>query len=259
MSATIFDPIRPGDIDTRAFDFIERIGASGVITDAVWSIAVSPASLVLDDAAASRIIGTPAHDDHTTSCQLGTMLGGAIYTVSARVTIDDGRSLSDDADLECLPGQPDAVPAGTAAFSFARWVAKYPEFSSVDPDVARGFWNMAGFYWRNDGGGPVGDIATQAAILDVVTAHLAALSGFGSGDAGGAAPSGLVGRISSVSQGPVSISTDIGTQSASAAWWWQTPYGAQFWQMTMPYRQGRWIPAPPLYPCVRPGFGRRWY
>ncbi|EDJ4876599.1 DUF4054 domain-containing protein, partial [Salmonella enterica] len=72
-----------------------------------------------------------------------------------------------------------------------------------------------------------------------------------------------VGRITSASQGSVSVSVD-NSGSNDASWWYlQTPYGADYWQATAPYRSMEYVPggSPSRYPghyYRGYGRGRRW-
>lgn len=64
--------------------------------------------------------------------------------------------------------------------------------------------------------------------------------------------SGLVGRISSATEGSVSISTDYSMGSGALEQWLkQTPYGAEFYAMTAPYRKVLWVAATAPMPVKR--------
>lgn len=64
--------------------------------------------------------------------------------------------------------------------------------------------------------------------------------------------SGLVGRISSATQGSVSISTDYSMGSGALEQWLkQTPYGAKFYAFTAPYRTALWVAATAPMPVKR--------
>ncbi|MEQ4659659.1 DUF4054 domain-containing protein, partial [Providencia manganoxydans] len=43
-------------------------------------------------------------------------------------------------------------------------------------------------------------------------------------------------RASSASEGSVSVSLDYGPTTNAEKWYTQTPYGAEYWQMTSKYR-----------------------
>jgi hypothetical protein len=130
----------------------------------------------------------------------------------------------------------DAVP-----FNYNTFVATFPAFAALPQQQAQLYWNMAGGYWRNDGTSPATTDAEQATLMNLVTAHLAQILGA----AAAAAPSaGLVGRMSSASEGSVSVSAELSGLPPSAAFWTQTQYGLLFWQMTAAYRQGPRYRAP---------------
>ncbi|KAG1434388.1 hypothetical protein G6F55_014548 [Rhizopus delemar] len=71
---------------------------------------------------------------------------------------------------------------------------------------------------------------------------------------GGQSPSGLVGRVSSATEGSVSVSSDYSAPAGSAQWYLQTPYGAMYWEATAWLRVGRYVPGPIGYavPVVIP-------
>jgi hypothetical protein len=108
--------------------------------------------------------------------------------------------------------------------------------------VASAYFAEACLYHRNDGGGVVNDPVTQLTLLNMVTAHIAKRYAT---DANGNAPSDLVGRIASATQGSVSVSTQDSDTQPSAQFWKQTKYGADYWQMTRRFRTMRYIRGEP--------------
>ena len=129
-------------------------------------------------------------------------------------------------------------------FSYSAWVARYPQFNYVSPDLALLYFNEATIYCRNDGGGPVPTAALLSTFLNMLTAHIAQISAPVETD--GVTPSSLVGRITNATEGSVSVATAYsGDSPGSAAWYNQTPYGAAYWAATAPYRTMRMIPAVP--------------
>jgi len=120
-----------------------------------------------------------------------------------------------------------------ATFNSVSFLARYPEFNSLNVDLLAQYFVEAGMYCRNDGGGPVTDAGVLTMLLYMLTAHIAALN---SGVSGQPAPQ-TVGRITSASEGSVSLSVEMKT-SNSAAWYMQTKYGAAYWQASLPYRLG---------------------
>jgi hypothetical protein len=88
----------------------------------------------------------------------------------------------------------------------------------------------------------VKDLAERTILLNLITAHIATLSGIiAPGGAGSTATQ--VGRVSSATEGSVTASLDMGAQYASAAWFMQTQYGASYRQMTAKYRTARFVSA----------------
>lgn len=67
---------------------------------------------------------------------------------------------------------------------------------------------------------------------------------------------GMVGRISSASEGSVSVTTDYSTSSTALAQWLnQTPYGAEYYALTARYRTALWVAAGTPMPVKRSRFG----
>ena len=83
-------------------------------------------------------------------------------------------------------------------FNYERWLARYPEFSQVAQPTAQEYFGEATLYLRNDGTGPVRDAETQLRLLNMLTAHIAALN---APSADGEPASPLVGRINNASEG----------------------------------------------------------
>jgi len=128
------------------------------------------------------------------------------------------------------------------AFNYAGWIARYPEFAdSVDETTADLYFAEATIYHRNDGDGPVTDATAQLAYLNMMTAHIAARYAAQNG----IPASPLVGRISNVSEGSVSVGTEGFTGiPGSQQWLVQTKYGADYWFATTPYRTMRYVLGP---------------
>ena len=129
-----------------------------------------------------------------------------------------------------------------ATFSFPAFVAQYPEFSGVSGSVAQGWWNQAGLYNANDGSGPVQDMPTQQMLMNMLTAHVGCLAGFLNAD--GQPNPTIVGRIVDATQGSVTVHTEMdrNTKPESSAWFYQTQYGATWFQATRLYRSARYLP-----------------
>lgn len=146
---------------------------------------------------------------------------------------------------------------GVVAFNYALWAATYPQLAPKVPEpLATRFFAQATLYLDNTDCSLVTDVDQRAVLLDMLVAHIAALNG---ATAAGAA--GLVGRVSSVTEGSVTISTDMPMTAGSEAWYMQTTWGAQYWAATVGYRSGFYVSGNP--PPVDAGlglwgFGRRW-
>jgi hypothetical protein len=130
---------------------------------------------------------------------------------------------------------------GIVTFDYARWVERYPEFLQVLEPRAQGFFDEACLFLSNAETSFVTDASKRATMLSMLTAHMAALNGCCEG--GG---SGLVGRITSATEGSVSVSAQFDAPM-SAAWLSQTKYGAALWAALAPYRTFRYVPAPQPY------------
>ena len=132
-------------------------------------------------------------------------------------------------------------------FSYAQWLARYPEFGAVSQPQAQEFFDEATIYHRNDGGGPVSNATSQSVLLNMVTAHICALYTQAQGDPSpGSAKDANTppGRVSGASEGSVSAQFDVGSLSEQAAFFAQTKYGLSYWAATRPYRTIRYIPGP---------------
>lgn len=121
------------------------------------------------------------------------------------------------------------------SFDYGAWVSRYPEFAQVDEPMAQAYFNEATLYHRNDGGGPVADSTTQTVLLNMLTAHIAAIN---APDAQGNAPSPLVGKIVSAGQGSVNVSTQWNATNPEQ-YYSQTKYGAAYWAASAQFRTFR--------------------
>lgn len=146
-------------------------------------------------------------------------------------------------------------------FDPTAWKAQFPPFAYLTDDQARGYFAQATLFLRNDGGGPIRDAAQQIAILNLVTAHVAKLF---APLADGQPASTIVGRISSASEGSVSVSAEMSANGSEGKdWFLQTPYGAAAWQALAPFRTMRYVPAPQYtsgvgFPLAGSGWYRGW-
>ena len=112
------------------------------------------------------------------------------------------------ADATVVAADPNVV-----VFDYPTWMACYPEFSAVTQPRAQMFFDIACTFCDNTACSPVPAQSPRATYLNMLTAHVAALSGgltacgVVAGGGGGAAP---VGRIASATEGSVTVSFDYG-------------------------------------------------
>lgn len=134
-----------------------------------------------------------------------------------------------------------------AVFDYTKWAAMFPYLAAggVTEPIAQGFFDVAGLLLANDDCSPITDTDKRLVFLNYIVAHLARLAGYPIAAGGTAQPDGMVGRVSSATEGTVSVSTDYGAVRENQAWWLQTQEGATFWQLTRFLRTARYIAAPP--------------
>lgn len=137
--------------------------------------------------------------------------------------------------------------SGIVVFDFSSWAARYPELASPSTGVGSGLADLyfleAQLYLDNSLASPVPDVTIRGLLLNMLTAHIAALNAPLSGQPA----STLVGRISNASEGSVSVATEMNLPG-SAAWFAQTKYGVAFWQATANLRTARYIPGAGVRP-----------
>lgn len=130
---------------------------------------------------------------------------------------------------------------GVVTFNYSEWIAQYPEFSQVAQPQAQSFFNRVTI------GGPVDntptsiiqDLFERTILLNLAVAHMAFL--FAPDSTGEIRQ--IVGRISSATEGSVSVQTEyVIPQSDLEAWWNQSPYGAEYYASTSRYRTAVYFP-----------------
>lgn len=139
-------------------------------------------------------------------------------------------------------------PSGQVSFSYQDWLAAYPAFAGrVSAEQAESFFQLAELILNNTGSSPVRDMTRRRTLLWLLVAHQAQLFATNGTVQSGSSATGSpaappVGRISSATQGAVSITLDGSALPRQAGWFSQTQYGLMFWQATAPYRQMRFLP-----------------
>lgn len=127
------------------------------------------------------------------------------------------------------------------AFNSTSFKARYPEFNSVQDATLQAYFDEAGLYLSNADNSPVQNITRRAVLLNMLTAHIAALNGALNNNQ--ALP---VGRVASASEGSVSASMEY-LAPGSHSWFTQSTYGSSFWQATVSLRGFRYISKPTVY------------
>lgn len=156
--------------------------------------------------------------------------------------------------------------SGPVTFVFSDWAAAFPPFANIGEPLATQFFTQATFICANEACNPLNGVTGMLQqALWLLTAHIAWLQSprDASGNpAASGSVSPIVGRVSTATEGSVSIGTDMGDVNAgspSQAWFMQTQWGSTYWTMTMGIRTAQYVPAPfPRFP-IRPAYtGRRW-
>jgi len=131
-----------------------------------------------------------------------------------------------------------------ALFNPAAFVGRYPEFAaaySANPTLFASMFSEAGLYLNNTDCSVVQDVTLRSVLLNMVTAHIAFLSGLLTAD-GQPRP---VGRVSAANEGAVGATFDFTPATpGSGAWFAQSQYGAAFWQATTCYRGMKYFANP---------------
>jgi hypothetical protein len=158
---------------------------------------------------------------------------------------------------------------GNVTIDYNTWVATYPALAGIGPTTFANTYLPLASLWFDTIGWPSG--LTQApTLLGLLTAHVAYLFSMRDAqgrpsDSGIIPPPPIVGRISSASQGSVSVQAEFdANQNPSASWYLQTPYGAAYWSATAQFRTGFYVPGPQrarraaAASYVFPGLRGRW-
>lgn len=124
-------------------------------------------------------------------------------------------------------------------FDLAYFMARFPMMSTDNQSIYSLYFDEAALLVNNTESSIITNEGERKTLLHLVTAHISTLNGANKDIQN----NGIVGRITSASEGSVSVSADYGNApvSGSMAWYLQTPYGAQFWQLTNKYRRFRYV------------------
>jgi hypothetical protein len=116
---------------------------------------------------------------------------------------------------------------GAVTFDAGAFKVRYPEFSGVANALLDAYFVDAQLYLSNTDC-PVADEARRLSLFWMLVAHTGMINGCLNKNG---KPNGMVGRVSSASEGSVSASSEYAV-AGSGIWFSQTPYGAAFWQAT---------------------------
>lgn len=121
----------------------------------------------------------------------------------------------------------------------AKFRAMFPEYSNVTDIALQFLFDQSTDYLNNTEYSLVIDATKRERLLYLLMAHLAYVR---YGDSKGNGGSGLVGRLSSASEGSVSVSSDAGQIEFRYMWYTQSQHGMDYWQATKPYRMANYYP-----------------
>ena len=124
--------------------------------------------------------------------------------------------------------------SGVVEFNVNKFRSLYPTLKATD-DQLNWYFVEATMLLNNTSKSCVKSLAEREVLLFLLVAHFAVLQQRVEGD------NEVVGRISSASQGSVSVSLDNGQTTLSDKWYQQTPYGSKYWALTAKYRSFLYI------------------
>lgn len=133
------------------------------------------------------------------------------------------------------------MTTGVVQFDATTFLGRYPEFTTLNtsnPQALPACFDEAALYLDNSTASRVQQVEQRQPLLYMLTAHIAALYF----PVNTATASTAVGRVSSATEGSVTVQLDMGQVTFNAAWFMQTKYGASFWQATAKWRQMRYMP-----------------
>ena len=139
-------------------------------------------------------------------------------------------------------------------FDFPTWIAMFPEFTPVGATLGLAYFNLAtATIIANATTNPAFCDGNLPTLIYLATSHVAWLNApkdaNGNPAATGQVAAQVVGRISSASEGSVSVSTEYPLDSGSSAqekYLSQTRYGLLLWEALGPYRTGQYAARPTI-------------
>ena len=119
--------------------------------------------------------------------------------------------------------------SGVVVFDPVEFRELYPTIQATDEQLEM-YFEMAETFLDNTKCSVVKDLGARKRLLYLLVAHIATLTG--QAEKG----NNVVGRVSSATEGTVSIGLDYGTMGNNERWYLQSPWGAMYWQLTKKYR-----------------------
>jgi hypothetical protein len=150
--------------------------------------------------------------------------------------------------VPCPPGGSPIV-RGVVEFDPAEFKELYPAFATVADEALELNFMAAEMFVNNTCCSRVQDANKRERLLNLLVAHITQLLP----GINGQPPAGIVGVITDASEGSVSVSTSVGNIPFTAVYFAQTQFGLMFWQLTAPFRQFVYVPAPTT--CADAGVG----
>jgi hypothetical protein len=146
--------------------------------------------------------------------------------------------------------------ADPVVFSYADFIAAYPEFANCTEPQLQNYFDMSDAFFVNNTTNPAfrSGVPRMTRLAYMVTAHIAWLfaprDAAGNPSATGQTAAQTVGQITSASEGSVSVSLADVAKGANelAAWFAQTRYGFMYWQATASFRQAIYVANPTFVP-----------
>ncbi len=125
---------------------------------------------------------------------------------------------------------------GVVTLDVAEWKLKYPQYNALTDSQVEDLFFAATTYLENTPQSVITDEDKRKYFLYLLMAHIAYL--FYADANGNGGVTGMVGRLSSASEGSVSVGSTISNAPFNAEFFLQSPYGFTFWQATKIYRMG---------------------
>lgn len=129
---------------------------------------------------------------------------------------------------------------GIAQLDPNEWLKLYPMYDNLTIEQVDDLLIAATDFLENTVCSVVQDVEKRKRLIYLVAAHLAYLFYQDKNGNGGAG--GLVGRLSSATEGSVSVGSTMSNVPFSAEFFLQSPFGFAFWQRTLVYRMGLYTP-----------------